>query len=172
MSSMLSSIVHLKQILRGAADDAVYTGFFFRCEVLEIAAGFRKVKGQEFHLRRPPAVKRRFVGEDVVFHIGHGRAAEDQHQLGRVLVLVDQKLDGGSEAFRRAGHIRVFVDGKDDALLFGQLEHVLQSRLKGQERGLGVHARVIAQNAFAEIFEVLLGIALNAHKIDGVLIGQ
>ena len=63
-------IAHLKQILGCAADNAVHTGFFFCRKILEIAAGFRKVEGQDFHLRSPSAVKRRFVGEDMVFHIG------------------------------------------------------------------------------------------------------
>ena len=133
-------------------------------------ASLLKVKGKNFHLCRPPAVKRCFVGEDMVFHIGHGRAAEDQHQLGSILVLVNQKLDGGSEAFRRTGDIGVFVDGKNNPFFFGQLEHILQSRLKGQERGFGIHAGMIAQNTPAEIFEILLGVALDAHKIDGVFI--
>ena len=42
--------------------------------------------------------------------------------------------------------------------------------MKGQERGFGIHSGVIAQNALAEIFEVLLGVAFNAHKIDGVFV--
>ena len=29
---------------------------------------------------------------------------------------------------------------------------------------------MVAQNTFAEIFKILLGVALNAHKIDGVFI--
>ena len=133
-------------------------------------ASLLEIKGENFHLRRPSAVKGRFVGEDMVFHIGHGRTAEDQHQFGSILVLVNQKLDGGSEAFRRAGDIRVFVYGKNNPFLFGQLEHILQSRLKGQERGFGLHSGVIAQNALAEIFKILLGVAFNTHKINCIFI--
>ena len=118
-------VVHLKQILRRTADDTVHIGFFFRRKVPEIAAGLRKVKRQDLHLSRPSAVRRRFVGENLVFHIGHGRAAEDQHQSGGVFMLIDQKLDSGSEAFRWAGDIRVFIDGKDDTFLFRQSEHIL-----------------------------------------------
>ena len=39
------------------------------------------------------------IGEDMIFHIGHRRTAEDQYQFRSVLVLVNQKLNSGSEAF-------------------------------------------------------------------------
>ena len=160
----------MKQILGCAARNAVHIGFLFISEIFEIMASLLEIKGENFHLRRPPAVKRRFVGENMVFHIGHRRATEDQHQFRSIFILIDQKLDGGSEAFRRTGDIGVFVNGKNNPFFFGQLEHILQSRLKGQERGFSLHAGVITQNAFAEILEILLGVALNAHKINGVFI--
>ena len=58
---------------------AVHIGFLFIGEIFEIMAGLLKVKGENFHLRRPSAVKRRFIGKDMVFHIGHRRAAKNQH---------------------------------------------------------------------------------------------
>ena len=92
-------ITHLKQILRCAADNAVHIGFFFIGEIFEIMASFIEIKGENFHLRCASAVKGRFVGEDMVFHIGHRRTAEDQHQFGSIFILVDQKLNCRSEAF-------------------------------------------------------------------------
>ena len=55
----------------------------------------------------------------MIFHIGHGRATQDQHQFGMILIFVDQQLQSGSEALGSAGHIGVFVDGQDQALLLG-----------------------------------------------------
>ena len=42
----------------------------------------------------------------------------------QILVLVNQKLDGGSEAFRRTGDIGVFVNGKNNPFLLS-LIHIL-----------------------------------------------
>ena len=83
-------IAHLKQILRRASDNAVHIGFLFIGEILKYRQVSSKSKGENFHLRRPSTVKGRFVGENMVFHIGHGRAAENRHQLGSIFILVDQ----------------------------------------------------------------------------------
>ena len=64
----------------------------------EIAAGLLEVEGQQFHLCRAPAVERGFVRQHLVLHVGHGRAAEDEHQLGGILIFVNQELQGGGKA--------------------------------------------------------------------------
>ena len=133
---------------------------------MKVAAGFRKIKGQQLDLRRSPAIQRRFVSQHMILHIGHGRAAQDQHQFGTILILVNQQLQGGSETLGGPGHIGVFVDGQDQALLLGQPEYHFQGSLKREERHIPIITAGIFHDAFAEVLQVLLGVALDAHEIN------
>ena len=105
----------------------------------------------------------------MILHVGHGRAAEDQHQPGAVLVLVDQQLQRGGKALGGPGQIRVFIDGQDNPLVLGEVENRLQRGLEGGKGGLGLDAAGVLDDAFAEVLQVLLRIALDAHEIDGFL---
>ena len=84
-----------------------------------------------------------------------------------ILIFVDQQLQSGSEALGSAGHIGVFVDGQDQAFLLGQPEYHFQGSLKREERHIPIIAAGILHDAFAEVLQVLLGVALDAHEING-----
>lgn len=161
------AVVDLQEVRRRAAHDPIGQCLLLGGVVLEILAGLLKVEGQQLDLRRSAAIERRFVGEHMILHIGHGRAAEDQHQLGTILVAVDQHLQRGRKALGGTGHIGILVDGQDDALLLGQPEHRLQRDLKGRKGRLGVDPAGVLDDALAEVLQVLLGVALDAHIIDG-----
>lgn len=161
------AVVHLQKVLRRPAHDPVGKDLLLGGEVAEIAAGLLKVEGLQLDLRRAPAVERRLVGQHMVLHVGHGRAAEDQHQLGAVLVLVDQQLQRGGQALGCPCHVRILVDGQDDPLVLGEAENGLQRGLEGGKGGLGLDAAGILDDALAEVLQILLRIALDAHEIDG-----
>ena len=117
-----------------------------------------------------PTIERGLVRQHPIFHVGHRRSAEDQHQLGGILIFVNQELQGGGKAFGGAGHIGVLVDHKNDPFFFRQFENIFQCRLKGHKRVFCRNAACIFQYAFAEVFKILLGVALHAHKINRLLI--
>ena len=161
------AVVHLQKVLWRPTHDSVGKGFLLGGEAAEIAAGLLKVEGLQLDLRRAPAVERRLIGQHMVLHVGHGRAAEDQHQLGAVLVLVDQQLQRGGQALGCPCHVRILVDGQDDPLVLREPENGLQCCLEGGKGGLGLDAAGILDDALAEVLQVLLRVALNAHEIDG-----
>ena len=162
------AVVHLQKVLRCPAHDPKGKGLLLGGEIAEIAAGLLKVEGLQFDLRRAPAVQRRLVGQHLILHVGHGRAAEDQHQLGAVLVLVDQQLQRGGQTLGSSRHVGVLIDGQDNPLVLGEAENGLQRGLEGGEGGLGLDAACILDDAFAEVLQVLLRVALDAHEIDGL----
>ena len=159
----------MQQVLWCPSDDPVGQRLVLAFEVVEIAAGFLEVEGQQLHLCRAPAVERGLVCQHLILHIGHRRAAENQHQLGGILIFVDQELQGGGKAFGRASHIGVLIQHKDDPIFLCQLKHIFQRRLEGHERRLCRNTAGVLQDALAEVLQVLLGIALHAHEVDGFL---
>lgn len=161
------AVVHLQKVLRRPAHDPVGKGLLLGGEVAEIAACLLKVEGLQLDLCRASAVERRLIGQHMILHVGHGRAAEDQHQLGTVLVLVDQQLQRGGQTLGSSRHVGVLIDGQDDPLVLGEPENRLQRGLEGGERGLGLNAAGILNDAFAEVLQILLRVALDAHEIDG-----
>lgn len=163
------AVVHLQKVLRRPAHDPVGKGLLLGGEVAEIPAGLLKVEGLQLDLRRPSAVQRRFVGQHMILHVGHGRAAEDQHQLGAILVLVDQQLQRGGQALGCPGNVGILVDGQDDPLVLGEPENRLQRGLEGGKGGFDLNAAGILNDALAEVLQVLLRVALDAHEIDGFL---
>ena len=163
------AVVHLQEVLRRPAHDPVGKSLLLGGEVAKIAAGLLKVEGLQLDLRRAPAVQRRLVGQHVILHVGHGRAAEDQHQPGAILVLVDQQLQRGGKALGGPGHVRILVDGQDNPLFLGEAENRLQRGLEGGKGGLGLDAAGVLDDALTEVLQVLLRIALDAHEIDGFL---
>ncbi len=85
-------VVHLKQILRCTANNSINKRLVLIGEIIKIMKRLFEVKGENLHLRRPPAVKRSFIGKDVILHIGHRGTAEDKHQFRTVFIFINQKL--------------------------------------------------------------------------------
>ena len=159
----------MQQVLWCPSDDPVGQRLVLAFEVVEIAAGFLEVEGQQFHLCRAPAVERGLICQHLILHIGHGRAAENQHQLGGILIFVDQELQGGSKAFGGPCHIGVLIQHEDHPFLLRHLKNTFQRRLEGHEGSLRRNAAGVLQDALAEVLQVLLGVALHAHEVDSFL---
>ena len=108
----------------------------------------------------------------MIFHVGHGGTTKDQHQFRCILVLVDQQLQRGRKALGGTRHVGVLVNGQDDTLFFGHLEHILQGSLKGRKRSAYRYAGVALNNSLAEVFEILLGVTFDANEINRLLIAD
>ena len=149
-----------------SAHDAIDQRQILFGKVHETAAGIRKVKGKDFQLSGSSSIQGSFVGKNVIFHVGHGGTAQNQHQSGSVLISVNQHLERGSQAFVGTGDIRIFINDKDKPFLFRQSEYIFHCGLKRREDSVCRNSYGVFQDTSAEVFQILLQIALHPHKVD------
>ena len=80
--------------------------------------GFFIVQRLNLELTGSPAVQRTLLAQHLALHKTHGRAAEDQKQLGVGPLMVDDVLQHGGNGRLCFGKIGILVNDKDKPLIF------------------------------------------------------
>ena len=137
---------------------------------MEIRLRLENREGGELHLRRASSEERAFMAEHLPLHEAHGRAAQDDEEIHRLPVAVNQDLQEGRDARIRFGKVWIFIDDEHE---FFVSRHRCDGRKRcreiGIDRGIPV-AALRCIDALAEILQIFFCRRLECREENGMLV--